>query len=169
MFPGSGIIRGHPVTHGSTNVTTAVIGLIGVVIGAGMSGLVQWLMTRRSDRLAARTVARVVRYELRQYRELLRFAINAGEWEAAYWISPVRWRENQITLAGACASEEWSQIEMAYSGIEIVDSWHRQLPGSSSAPNVEPDPQKSGMPTILSNVEAGMNALNRLAALDSDD
>ncbi len=168
MFPSLGTFRGHP-PRASANVTTAVIGLIGVVIGAGVSGLVQWLMTRRSDRLAARTAARVVRYELRQYRELLQFLIGAGHWEVAYWISPVRWREHQTTLAGACASDEWSRIEMAYSGIEIVDSWHRRPRGSDSAPNVEPDPQKSGMPTVLSNVEAGMNALDRLAAVDDDN
>src|SRR6478752_5833487 len=152
----------HPACR-SANVATAVIGLIGVVIGAGMSGLVQWLMMRRSDRLAARTAARVVRYELRQYRELLQFLIGARHWDTAYWISPIRWREHQTTLASACASDEWSKIEMAYSGIEIVDSWHRQPPDSSSPPNVESDPQRSGMPTVLSNIEAGMKALDRLA------
>jgi hypothetical protein len=150
-------------------VTAAVIGLVGVVIGASVSGLVQWLMTRRSDRLAARTAARVVRYELRQYESLLKFQLANSHWEVGYWISPVRWREHQATLAAACASDEWSTIEMAYTGIEIVDSWHRQPPGSSSPPNVEPDPQKSGMPVVLSNVKAGVHALDRLAAIDGGD
>jgi hypothetical protein len=57
---------------------------------------------------------------------------------------------------------------MAYLGIDIVDSWHRVPPGASGPPNVEPDPEKSGMPTILSNVEAGMHALDRLAAVTGD-
>jgi hypothetical protein len=148
---------------------TAVIGLIGVIIGAGMSGLVQWLMARRSDRVAARTAARVVRFELQQYRNLLEYSIQAKHWEVGYWISPVRWHEYQITLAGACTSNEWSTIETAYTGIEIVDSWHRQPPGSSAPASVEPDPQKSGMPVILQHVKNGIRVLDRLAALDSAD
>jgi len=111
----------------------------------------------------------VVRYELRQYQELLKYALTAHHWEVRYWISPIRWREHQATLAGACASDEWSRLETAYAGVEIVDSWHRQPPGSSSPPKVEPDPQKSGMPVVLSNVEAGMRALDRLADVAVDD
>ena len=144
----------------------AVFGLLGVVVGATVSGGVQWLLVRRSDRHAARTAARVVRYELRQFRELLRYSIGSRYWEVRYWISPVRWREHQAALAGACTSDEWSRVEMAYVGLEIVDSWHRQPAGSSEPPNVERDPEKSGMPTILSNVESAMRALNRLAAVD---
>lgn len=150
-------------------MTAAVVGLIGVVVGASMNGLVQWLMTRRADRLNARTAARVVRFELRQYQELLRYSLSTRHWEVGYWISPVRWREHQARLSAACTGEEWSKVEMAYAGVEIVDSWHRPRPGSSEPPNVQKDPEKSGMETILHNVDLGLHALDRLAAVDTDN
>ena len=149
-------------------MTTAVVGLIGVLVGASVNGLIQWSMVRRSDRLHARTAARLVRYELGQFQELLRYALGEHHWEVGYWISPVRWRENQAILAAACSRKEWSGLETAYAGVEIVDSWHRPAPGSSKPPNVEPNPEKSGMSVILSNVEVGLLALARLADVETD-
>lgn len=146
-------------------VAAAIFGLIGVLVGASINGFIQWLMARRSEEAEARTAARLVTYELREYQQLLQFTLSTRRWETRLWFSPAIWREHQARLAGACSRSEWTPIERAYLGIEIVDGWHRVPPGSSAPPQVEPDPQASGMPTILTNVEAGMRALERLAAV----
>jgi hypothetical protein len=146
----------------------AVVGLIGVIVGAAMNGVVQWLGTRRADRLKARTAARVTRYELRSYHELLAYMISSKHWEPAHWLSPVRWREHQTILAEVCRPDEWQNIERAYLGLEIVDSWHRPQDGVRKPRGIEPDPEKSGMPTILTNVDIAMKALDRLAVVPGD-
>ena len=146
-------------------MTAAIFGLIGVLVGASINGLIQWLMARRSEQNGARTAARLVTYELREYQQLLQFALTSRRWDTGLWFSPAIWRLHQARLAGACSLSEWTPLERAYLGIEIVDGWHRVPPGSSAPPRVEPDPEVSGMPTILTNVEAGMRALERLAAV----
>jgi hypothetical protein len=123
-------------------VTAAIFGLIGVLVGASRNGLVQWLMARRSDVAEARTAARLVTYELREYQQLLQYTLLNRRWETGLWFSPAIWREHQARLAGACSTTEWIPVERAYLGIEIVDGWHRVPPGSSAHPKSSPTPRR---------------------------
>lgn len=148
-------------------MTAAAVGLVGVVIGAVLSGGIQWMLQRRSDNRSAMSAARLVTYELWQYRELLGYQIRNRYWETGLWFHPVRWREFQARLSVACTGSEWQQVTFAYMGIETVDSWHAPTKDGAE-PNVERDPEQSSMPAILETVVQAMEALTRLSKAGPD-
>jgi hypothetical protein len=150
-------------------MAAAVTGLLGVIIGASMNGLIQWYSTRRSDQRITRTAARLVAYELLQYRELMTYAVHVGHWEPLYWTSPVRWQSYQSQLASPCTPKEWTDLTRAYLGIEIVDSWHRPQLGVEHPRKVVSDPEAAGIPVILTNVKTALTVLNRLSMTDGFD
>ena len=142
-------------------MTAAVVGLVGVIIGGVLSGGIQWMLQRRSDSRSAMSAARLVKYELGKYQELLKFQIGIRNWQTHLWFPPAQWREHQSILSAACTRSEWLLVTTAYMGIEIVDTWHAPTKDGSE-PNVAKDPKESGMPTILRNIGLAMEALTRL-------
>lgn len=93
-------------------MSSALIGLIGVVVGAVLSGGFQWLRDRRASALERTIAARLLMSELGDMQMRARFAVARGVW----WPDPhetVRWDQHATSLATVPVFE-WLDILAAY-------------------------------------------------------
>jgi hypothetical protein len=91
----------------------AIFGLVGVVIGALVSGGVAFAIARRTETRKALASARLVQDELTAaYYEL------AHPNPAVAGLSQWRWVDHQGVLAEALDTQEWTHVTRAYSQIE---------------------------------------------------
>jgi hypothetical protein len=93
----------------------AVFGLVGVVIGALVSGGVAFAIARRTEARKALASARLVQDELTAAHHEL-----ANPWPvlALDRVSQQRWVDHQGVLAEALDTQEWTYVARAYSQVE---------------------------------------------------
>jgi hypothetical protein len=105
-------------------VTQAIFGLVGVVVGAVISGGVAFFMERRRDRQKARASARLLEEELEPFvgalyqlrASLLKeneaaFQVFIGQWNS---FTLDLWTSRREALATTLAIEEWYSVMYAY-------------------------------------------------------
>jgi hypothetical protein len=102
-------------------MTEAVFGLVGVLIGGALSGGIQWLMARRTERAAARTAARLVALELDAARDLLRQWLVLKRWMWEWWKPMSAWPDHRSTLAQTLSSRDWALVRLAYERLTHID------------------------------------------------
>jgi hypothetical protein len=112
----------------------ALVGLLGVVVGAIISGGATYVMARRSEATQARTGARLLETELRTIAGSLGLllreplvpgdstdALTQDDLRAAIAVpAPRLWHEYRAVLAGVLSSEEWYAVSRAYENIELL-------------------------------------------------
>jgi hypothetical protein len=113
-------------------VSEAVIGLVGVFVGAVSAGVAQWALARRRERAEARAAARLVSIELRRSAEILGDWLDRNSWWFPYWESPQAWPENQAKLALARGVNAWSAVVRAYARLDHIDRSTRDLASAGS-------------------------------------
>ena len=102
----------------------AIFGLIGVVIGAAVTGAVEWWRTRRESEIKGRAAARLVREELAgltialevaadlesdaRVAESVRSEIERGIYDA------LAWQEQRALLAELLTDDAWRLVTHAY-------------------------------------------------------
>jgi hypothetical protein len=150
-------------------VTAAIFGLIGVIIGGLISGAVQVLLARRSERLQGRSSARVVISELRERRDLLAYWLKLGSWDPSDWTTPERWQWEirRGDLASALSPRDWEAVEQAHMRIRHVDASNalirvRQEQGRDAT--LDDYDQRITRSTIET-LTAGINSLRAVAGL----
>lgn len=94
-----------------THVTEAVIGLIGVIVGAMCAGGVEYLIGWRAERLEARAAARLMMDAL----EVVLFRLTASSSAALPAIYNFNatiedWREHRGVLARSLTNEGWAEV-----------------------------------------------------------
>lgn len=93
----------------------AIFGLVGVVIGALVSGGVAFAIARRTETRKALASARLVQDELTAAAYELTAPLQAF---AVARLSQQRWIDHQGVLAEALNTQEWTYVTRAYSQME---------------------------------------------------
>jgi hypothetical protein len=112
-------------------MTAAIFGLVGVVVGAVVTGAVSWLLERRREAAEARAAARLLKSEVTAACEDIDSALHEGKWPIAY--RPT-WRQSWSTyrrpLAVVMQATAFDEVAVAYSRMD-------QLQGGFSAARAE--------------------------------
>ena len=141
----------------------AIFGIIGVIVGGLLTAVAQWHSERsrlRRDTIAA---SRLVRHELAQAYEVLRFAVDR-ESVAIIADTPIpldRFNAAQGLLAAELNSEQWETISKAYRGIDFVNNAARRHEGIDDEELGRFDSQNASM--VASDVSEALGAVNPIA------
>jgi hypothetical protein len=149
---------------------SAVIGLIGVVVGALLSGTTTFIMAQRAEARQARAAARLLEAELRSVAEdlnLLTAALtddNVADLRALLRLPPQRaWDAHKPLLAAVLTSPEWYAVAAAYESLDYlrvassIDDYF-----SDDGRRVH-DLIRFLLKELASRVQAGASAVSRLA------
>ncbi len=100
---------------GGMNLTTAIVGFVGVIIGALINGGAAWLLHRKREKGAAKTASRLVYQEMMVNTAAIEVTAYHKEWNRLkdYLVTDA-WEAKQEVLAGALPDEEWSPLVRAY-------------------------------------------------------
>src|SRR4051794_31757018 len=99
----------------------AIFGLIGVIVGAVVTGLVEWWQARRTSANLRRAAARLVQDELVTAVGVITVALRDAQRAAATireavtqeaYISTAMWREYRPVLAEALTLGAWNEISL---------------------------------------------------------
>jgi hypothetical protein len=124
-------------------VTAAIFGLIGVIIGALITGGVSYALQVRLERRELRAVARLMLQELGS-ADLIRFALDRDDRQLLD-DEPIEdeWKRHHLLLARHLPDDDWDAVALGYGermvvlsllvGEENADSGRRTLPAPSAA------------------------------------
>lgn len=106
----------------------AIIGLIGVFIGALLSGTATFIMARRAEARQARAAARLLETELRtvagdlyQLTTALKYPDDYADWRTMLRLPPQRaWDAHKALLATVLTSPEWYAVATAYESLDAL-------------------------------------------------
>ncbi len=107
-------------------MSQAVFGFLGVFVGAVVTGLADYLLQKRRERVALRTARRMLLLELREARDFIEGSIDAMHWRAepARVLSNEQWAEHRAVLAAAANEGEWDAVAEAFIGLARVRRSH---------------------------------------------
>jgi hypothetical protein len=102
-------------------VTEAIIGLVGVIVGAVVTAGLDWLRQSRREAAEAIVARRLVGLELTLALNMLRIAHADGRW----WPDAIRlrtdaWEAHKSILAASMPEQEWSMLATAFVGIDYM-------------------------------------------------
>lgn len=139
-------------------MSEAVFGLVGVVVGALLSGSTEWLLARRREQRSARTAARVVRDEMYLVAAWLE-DLSSGEWTVpADWrYDAAVWNEQRIHLATVLPYEGYARAQRAHHTASRFSTWIAQR----SSDTERPSPPQLDM--WLRDLREGLQALLEIA------
>jgi hypothetical protein len=105
-------------------MTAAIFGLVGVVVGAVINAAMTGLLQKRTEASDRRTAARLVRSELVRYRSLAQEAAlrPADQLPQLQEAAPVIWQSYRAVLARALREDEWSTVARAYAHVDALVS-----------------------------------------------
>lgn len=102
-------------------LSTAVIGLLGVLAGAAVTGGVQSATAYFDRRRAARSSARMLTMHLHQARAALKGIKEARDWDGARldWnVFSALWEQHSVSLATALGTAEFLMVAGAFAGLD---------------------------------------------------
>jgi hypothetical protein len=154
-------------------VTTAIVGLVGVIVGGLISGSIQLFLAHRADKRNARTGARLIRAELCAYRELEAQWVRIGQLRWEWWTAPVAWPQYSGSAAAALSDREWSALEAGYAVIRESGESREMLaslPTETAAlrARIDRDSETEGRRNEgIAAINAAIGALGRVAGRQS--
>jgi hypothetical protein len=151
-------------------VTEAIFGLVGVVVGAGISGVVSFVLERRRERQRARASARLLEQELEPFVFQL-YALRASVRQpdpsafetharhlAAFTLE--LWTGHRETLAASLGIGEWYSVMYAYLGLGGL---RRALEGTSFDQAAGDEGFEDRVQAVESAVSGAVDTLGRRA------
>jgi hypothetical protein len=145
----------------------AIIGLVGVIIGAMFSGGFSLLTTRRSNKQKARASSRLIETELRSAiidLYALRANLEIGSDPSIrenILEPPTEWNTHRSSLAAILSNKDWYAIESAYESLEVLQT---MATFQDHFPDGRPRNVSMTMITeTIKSVEAGATSLSKLA------
>lgn len=111
-----------------SRMLTAIVGLVGVIVGALVSGVSEWLMASREERYGRIAAVRLTCSDLHKV-----VAVTAPVADSGYWGSEGEplptggYALHSSTLARALPSESWKLLEGAMLGVGHLDLIRRGL------------------------------------------
>lgn len=104
-------------------MTTAIVGLLGVIVGGVLNGVVGWRLDLARQRRAGRAAARLVRSELNAILSEVEIAANFGDWRAYENVSSEHWQAHRTLLAETLSYDEFEIVSTAFVDTSL---WRRQ-------------------------------------------
>jgi hypothetical protein len=103
-------------------MTAAILGLLGVIVGAIITGIPPILLKRRTDLAERRSAARLVRSELVRFRTLAYAAAQQSpeNLPQLHEITPILWQGYQAVLARVLTDEDWVLVARAYAHVDAL-------------------------------------------------
>ena len=115
-------------------MTEAIFGLVGVIVGALVTGGVQYAQARQEERLNVRALSRVLADDLSGAAAVLADALESDDLEnVGQLLSRVRldtWDDNKLTFARLFTAAEWRRVSL---GVRAVVSARRISSGGPDA------------------------------------
>jgi hypothetical protein len=154
----------------------AVIGLVGVVVGALLSGGATYLMAKRAEANKARAAARLLEAELRPiaqgldvlYRALERSGtkhVRVGQVVRHLPDSSRLWNEHKSLLAEVLDDADWYALASAYESIDIINRFSELLPSNSNSDTESVSRALLMHASLL--VDMGVQAVSHLAGREA--
>jgi hypothetical protein len=110
----------------STDLTPAIFGLVGVVVGAIVTGGVQVFLDWLHERRAVKRAKRLVSGELLQLITVLRSAYDTGRWpqwaDISLAFDTSAWRDERPYLAAAVSLFSWTRLVGCYTQIPVISA-----------------------------------------------
>jgi hypothetical protein len=104
-------------------MTAAIFGLIGVVVGAALTGAVNWLLERRRERAEAQAAARLLKSEVEAAISDVASTLAEGMWPISYqptWRQS--WSSYRRPLAARMDPEAFEAAAKAYARMDQLQS-----------------------------------------------
>lgn len=110
----------------------ALIGVLGVLLGALLNALGSYISARRAERRDLRTAARILLPELQQNVQNLSMTFRLEDWKHAELVTQ-RWAQHELTVVKALGGE-WAQLVAVYTAfgllnadreIRLEEGWHK--------------------------------------------
>jgi hypothetical protein len=103
-------------------VAEAIFGLVGVIVGALITGGVEYFMRVRDEKAETRAAARLTHAELGHAEGLVAMALDSGKWELVREGSypDDRWRQHEGLFGRLLGGDEWSAVAYGYTCTEVV-------------------------------------------------
>jgi len=98
----------------------AIFGLVGVAVGAGLTGIVEWMRESRRDAARARAAARLLRADILLVGRVVRSGIATRELPGFLDINIPTWREHRDLLAAALDDAAWAVVSAACSRLQLL-------------------------------------------------
>ena len=146
-------------------MTEAIFGLVGVIIGALISGVTNFFLEKRKEYLAARVAARLVRDELSiiaiWVEDLLSYESISEEQlkKIKMRTNTHSWTDQRIHLAAIMNYKGFAYASMAVSAADSFKYW---LSAQSTANNFD-DKDRSFLKNIIENLRPGLEELKEVA------
>ena len=146
----------------------ALIGVLGVLLGALLNALGSYLSARRAERHDLRTAARILLPELQQNVQNLSTTFRLEDWRYAEFATQ-RWSQHELTVVKVLGGE-WAQLVAVYTAfgllnadreIRLEDGWH-------NAQGLEGD-DFDYLELTLKSAERAIQALRKWAGLGPKD
>src|SRR5215207_675291 len=96
-------------------MTAAIFGLIGVMVGAAITGGTTYVLQVRAEQREIRAAARLMLQELTNTGDAIRYAIKLNDREFLRGAtSEDEWKRHHLLLARHLSDEEWDAVALAY-------------------------------------------------------
>lgn len=98
----------------------ALIGVLGVLLGALLNTFTTYLSARRAERRDLRTTARILLPELQQNVQNLSTTFRLEDWRHAEFETE-RWAQNELTVVKALGAE-WAHLVSVYTAFDLLNA-----------------------------------------------
>src|ERR1017187_1506016 len=104
------------------DMTAAIFGLVGVIVGGVINGAVTAVLQRRTEGSDRRSAARLVRSELVRFRSLALVAARHSpeHLPQLHQTTPVIWESYRAVLARVLTDEDWVLVARAYAHVDAL-------------------------------------------------
>jgi hypothetical protein len=143
------------------SLVPAVVGLAGVVLGALISGILDWRHDTRREGRRVRSAARLLRSDLFIVSRVLRNGIARREVPGFIGLGLPSWREQRDVLADALDDDAWSLVSAGCSRVQALADAQELAPRWSRGRLKEEDIPR--LDKALSDVVLAYEALGPLA------
>jgi hypothetical protein len=113
----------HALLLAASSLTPALVGLLGVVVGAAINGYAQWVFTRRRERSEGLSQGRLVEADLARAAGVAEQCIDSPFRHAAGWSDDLEtsaWRDGRAVLASRLDRVTWLCLRDAFDAIAAL-------------------------------------------------
>jgi hypothetical protein len=104
------------------NMTAAIFGLVGVVVGGLITFGTEFFMTRRKERASLRTSARLVELELKKASRLVALWLDIQRLGLEWWEPLDQWPVHGPVLAAGLSAKDWRTVGGVYDRLFDLES-----------------------------------------------
>lgn len=139
---------------------TALIGVLGVLLGGFLNASFSYLLARRAERQKTKTAARLVLPELLENQQKLRSALESKRWRHIDFRSE-RWKRHELAIASGF-DQDWTLLASVYTAFAILND-DRQSYGADEEID---DPDDLGYMSLAGeNLDDAIRSLGKWAGM----